>query len=37
VLFGAPWLEQAGWDDETLVRELTRAFVAYLGAAREAP
>jgi AcrR family transcriptional regulator len=30
-LFGAPWLEQAGWDDDRLLRELTRAFLAYLG------
>jgi AcrR family transcriptional regulator len=30
-LFGTPWLEQARWDDEKLLRELTRAFVAYLG------
>jgi AcrR family transcriptional regulator len=30
-LVGTPWLEQARWDDEKLLRELTRAFVAYLG------
>jgi AcrR family transcriptional regulator len=30
-LFGTPWLEQARWDDDKLLRELTRAFLAYLG------
>ena len=30
-LFGTTWLEQARWDDDKLLRELTRAFLAYLG------
>jgi len=34
-LFGTPWLEQARWDDEKLLRELTRAFLAYLGVSSE--
>jgi len=31
VLFDTPWLAEAGWSDPKLARELTRAFLAYLG------
>jgi len=31
VLFDTPWLAEAGWSDQKLARELTRAFLAYLG------
>ncbi|HWK88629.1 MAG TPA: helix-turn-helix domain-containing protein [Longimicrobium sp.] len=37
VLFGIPWLAEAGWSDRKLARELTRAFLAYLGVEDTAP
>ncbi|HEU0016051.1 MAG TPA: helix-turn-helix domain-containing protein [Longimicrobium sp.] len=37
VLFDTPWLAEAGWSDRKLARELTRAFLAYLGVDQTAP
>jgi AcrR family transcriptional regulator len=37
VLFDTPWLAEAGWSDQKLARELTRAFLAYLGVEETAP